>query len=70
MVRQNEIQKICGRIAQLRTQKGSSEHKTNFGSGHDHTHASESPVAIEELKKLNDDDLMLIISNIRRLTKD
>lgn len=26
--------------------------------------------AIEELKKLNDDDLMLIISNIRRLTKD
>ena len=26
--------------------------------------------AIEELKKLNDDDLMLIIGNIRRLTKD
>ena len=26
--------------------------------------------AIEELKKLYDDDLMLIISNIRRLTKD
>lgn len=26
--------------------------------------------AIEELKKLNDDDLMLCISNIRRLTKD
>ncbi len=25
--------------------------------------------AIEELKKLNDDDLMLSISNIRRLTK-
>lgn len=25
--------------------------------------------AIEELKKLNDDDIMLIISNIRRLTK-
>lgn len=25
---------------------------------------------IEELKKLNDDDLMLILSNIRRLTKD
>lgn len=35
---------------------------------------SENPAllqtAIEELKKLNDDDLMLIISNIRRLTKD
>ena len=34
----------------------------------------ENPVllqtAIEELKKLNDDDLMLIIGNIRRLTKD
>jgi len=26
--------------------------------------------AIDELKKLNDDDLMLIIRNIRRLTKD
>ena len=26
--------------------------------------------AIDELKKLNDDDLMLIIGNIRRLTKD
>lgn len=26
--------------------------------------------AIEELKKLNDDDLMLCIGNIRRLTKD
>lgn len=26
--------------------------------------------AIEELKKLNDDDLMLIIGNIRRLAKD
>ena len=36
--------------------------------------SSENPAllqtAIEELKKLNDDDLMLIISNIRRLTKD
>ena len=36
--------------------------------------ASENPAllqtAIEELKKLNDDDLMLIISNIRRLTRD
>ena len=35
---------------------------------------SENPAllqtAIEELKKLNDDDLMLIISNIRRLSKD
>ena len=26
--------------------------------------------AIEELRKLNDDDLMLILGNIRRLTKD
>jgi len=26
--------------------------------------------AIEEIKKLNDDDLMLAISNIRRLNKD
>lgn len=26
--------------------------------------------AITELKKLNDDDIMLILSNIRRLTKD
>ena len=26
--------------------------------------------AIEELKKLNDDDLMLVISNTRRLNKD
>lgn len=26
--------------------------------------------AIEELRKLNDDDLMLIIGNIRRLNKD
>ena len=26
--------------------------------------------AIDELNKLNDDDLMLIIGNIRRLTKD
>lgn len=26
--------------------------------------------AIEELKKLSDDDLMLIIGNIRRLAKD
>lgn len=26
--------------------------------------------AIEEQKKLNDDDLMLMISNMRRLTKD
>lgn len=26
--------------------------------------------AIEELEKLNDDDLMLIITHIRRLTKD
>ena len=26
--------------------------------------------AIDELKKLDDDDIMLIISNIRRLTKD
>lgn len=26
--------------------------------------------AIEELKKLNDDDLMLAISNLRRLNKD
>jgi len=26
--------------------------------------------AINELKKLNDDDIMLIIGNIRRLTKD
>ncbi len=36
--------------------------------------SSENPVllqtAIEELRKLNDDDLMLCISNIRRLTKD
>ena len=38
------------------------------------TDSSDNPAllqtAIEELKKLNDDDLMLIISNIRRLTKD
>ena len=26
--------------------------------------------AIEELRKLNDDDLMLIIGNIRRLTRE
>lgn len=26
--------------------------------------------AIEELKKLNDDDLMLVISNVRRLNKN
>lgn len=26
--------------------------------------------AVDELKKLNDDDMMLIISNIRRLTKE
>ena len=26
--------------------------------------------AIEEIRKLNDDDLMLIISNLRRLNKD
>ncbi len=36
--------------------------------------STENPVllqtAIEELRKLNDDDLMLCISNIRRLTKD
>lgn len=36
--------------------------------------SSENPAllqtAIEELRKLNDDDLMLIIGNIRRLTKD
>lgn len=36
--------------------------------------SSENPAllqtAIEELKKLNDDDLMLVISNIRRLNKD
>lgn len=25
---------------------------------------------IEEVKKLNDDDLMLVLSNLRRLTKD
>lgn len=35
---------------------------------------SENPAlvqsAIEEIKKLNDDDLMLAISNIRRLNKD
>lgn len=34
---------------------------------------SENPAllqtAIEELKKLNDDDLMLVISNLRRLTR-
>lgn len=27
-------------------------------------------IAIDELKKLDNDDIMLIISNIRRLTKD
>ncbi len=36
--------------------------------------STENPVllqtAIEELRKLNDDDLMLCISNIRRLTKE
>ena len=36
--------------------------------------SSENPAlvqsAIEEIKKLNDDDLMLAISNIRRLNKD
>ena len=36
--------------------------------------SSENPAllqtAIEELRKLNDDDLMLIIGNIRRLNKD
>ena len=36
--------------------------------------STENPVllqsAIEELKKLNDDDLMLVISNTRRLNKD
>lgn len=36
--------------------------------------SSENPTllqtAIEELRKLNDDDLMLIIGNIRRLNKD
>lgn len=36
--------------------------------------STENPVllqtAIEELRKLNDDDLMLCISNIRRLSKD
>lgn len=36
--------------------------------------SNENPVllqtAIEELRKLNDDDLMLCISNIRRLSKD
>ncbi len=36
--------------------------------------STENPVllqtAIEEMMKLNDDDLMLCISNIRRLTKD
>lgn len=35
---------------------------------------NENPVllqtAIEELKKLGDDDLLLVISNIRRLNKD
>jgi len=35
---------------------------------------SENPAllqtAIEEMKKLNDDDLMLVISNIRRLNKN
>lgn len=35
---------------------------------------SENPAllqtAIEELKKLNDDDLVLVISNLRRLNKD
>ena len=36
--------------------------------------ASENPAllqtAIEELRKLNDDDLILMIGNIRRLTRD
>ena len=36
--------------------------------------SSENPIlvqsAVEEIKKLNDDDLMLVISNVRRLNKD
>lgn len=63
-----DFKKICDRITQLRPQKGSSEHKTNYDSGHSHIYASEPPAAIEELKTFRDNDLVRIISNIRRLT--
>ena len=63
-----DFKKICDRITQLRPQKGSSKHKTNYSSGHSHIYASEPPAAIEKLKIFRDNDLVRIISNIRRLT--
>ena len=73
---------IRNRITQLRLQKGVSEYQMGyeicdyFGitPSQFFDTSIENPAllqtAIEELKKLNDDDLMLIIGNIRRLTKD
>ena len=46
-----DFNKLCDRITQLRPQKGSSEHKPNYGSGHSHIYASEPPAAIEGLKR-------------------
>lgn len=59
---------ICDRITQLRPQKGSSVHKPNYCSEHSHIYASEPPAAIEELKRFQENELVRIISNIRRLT--